>query len=397
MALDVFRNINLNDINLKKHYYLICLIFFSFNTFAQPAFIKKYMEKRAIVKQNKIDSGKVFVSPIFGPGYTPENGLLIGGGALVTFKTNRKDSLIERSSLPITAFFSTKGNVGLNLKLASFWKENKIRFLFVGRIARANDDYFGVGFDTADNIEKGDSTSNYEKMSFFFTPEFQHRIIKNLYAGVLVDINQTNVKEANNVMLNDPYYLKFGPNNFNTGIGLSFTYDSRDITVNAYKGLLAKFIATRYSEDFGGDNNYSIYEIDLRKYFQLNRPGNTFAVRLDGRFSEGDVPYSELSLLGGNDALRGYLTGKYRDRTAIFLIPEWRYMFLQADGKMSKYGIVAWGGLGTMADSVKDINKFLPSGGVGFRFEVQPRMNVRVDFGVGKESHGLYFNFTESF
>jgi hypothetical protein len=388
---------NLKDTKLKKYIYIICFSFMSLSVFAQPAFIKKYMEKRAIIKQNKIDSGKVFVSPIFGPGYTPENGLLIGGGALITFKTNRNDSLIQRSSLPLTAFFSTKGNIGLNIKMASFWKEDKIRFNVMGRIAKANDDYFGVGFETADAIEKGETTSEYDKVSFFFTPEFQHRIVKNLYAGVLIDVNQTNVKEANEIMLNDPNYLEYGNNNFNTGVGLTFTYDSRDITVNAYTGMVAKLYATTYTNNLGGDNNYDVYEIDLRKYFQINRPGNTFAVRLDGRFATGDVPYSEMSVLGGNDALRGYLTGKYRDRVAVFLIQEWRYMFLKSDGKMSKHGVVAWAGLGTMADTVKEINKFVPNGGVGYRFEVQPRMNVRIDFGVGRESHGLYFNFTEAF
>jgi len=34
---------------------------------------------------------------------------------------------------------------------------------------------------------------------------------------------------------------------------------------------------------------------------------------------------------------------------------------------------------------------------VGYRFEIQPRSNVRVDFGFGERSSGVYFNFTEAF
>jgi len=42
-------------------------------------------------------------------------------------------------------------------------------------------------------------------------------------------------------------------------------------------------------------------------------------------------------------------------------------------------------------------NHWMPNFGVGYRFEVQPRMNVRFDFGVGRDNFGFYFNFTEAF
>jgi hypothetical protein len=54
---------------------------------------------------------------------------------------------------------------------------------------------------------------------------------------------------------------------------------------------------------------------------------------------------------------------------------------------------------------VGEITQFLPNWGIGYRFEVQPRMNVRADIGFGREFldsgnkfvPSVYFNFTEAF
>ncbi len=35
--------------------------------------------------------------------------------------------------------------------------------------------------------------------------------------------------------------------------------------------------------------------------------------------------------------------------------------------------------------------------GVGYRYELQPRMNIRLDLGMGRHGSAFYFNFTEAF
>lgn len=56
-------------------------------------------------------------------------------------------------------------------------------------------------------------------------------------------------------------------------------------------------------------------------------------------------------------------------------------------------------GGGTLSDQARDLGKghWLPSIGIGYRFEFKPRMNVRLDFGIGKESTGFYFQVGEAF
>jgi hypothetical protein len=81
----------------------------------------------------------------------------------------------------------------------------------------------------------------------------------------------------------------------------------------------------------------------------------------------------------------------------MFLIPEYRHTFKKKNGELSKQGAVVWAGVGTLGDAVSNLDGWLPNIGLGYRFEVQPRMNVRFDIGFGKESMGFYFNFCEAF
>ena len=62
-------------------------------------------------------------------------------------------------------------------------------------------------------------------------------------------------------------------------------------------------------------------------------------------------------------------------------------------------GFVAWGGCGFMGPTMGKIEGVLPNAGVGLRIEVQPRMNVRLDFGrnFANDQSLFYFNMTEAF
>lgn len=198
--------------------------------------------------------------------------------------------------------------------------------------------------------------------------------------------------------MNDPYYQEYNDQPLNSGLGLIFQYDSRDVPVNAWSGFFVELSATTYKTWLGGDNNYEIFVTDLRKYWTLNnKRGRTFALQAKGRFGTGDVPYGEMSQLGTPFDLRGYTWGRYRNNTMVFGIAEYRHVFYKQSGELSKHGAIAWVGAGTIGEDVSHFEEYLPNFGVGYRLEVQPRMNLRLDFGFGTETFGFYFNFNEAF
>ena len=99
-----------------------------------------------------------------------------------------------------------------------------------------------------------------------------------------------------------------------------------------------------------------------------------------------------MPLLGSDERMRGYYRGATGIKTSSAV--SWNIA-----GSSRRHGIVARAGAGTMGPSLSSLNngRWLPSAGVGYRFEFKPRVNVRLDYGIGKGSSGFYFRVGEAF
>jgi hypothetical protein len=65
--------------------------------------------------------------------------------------------------------------------------------------------------------------------------------------------------------------------------------------------------------------------------------------------------------------------------------------------EFSRHGMVFWVGGGTVYSKPQEIKNGIFNIGLGYRYEVQPRMNLRIDVGFGIESAGVYLSFNEAF
>jgi outer membrane protein assembly factor BamA len=292
---------------------------------------------------------------------------------------------------------SSTGAYFIGTKVTTFWLQDKLRIYADINFKEMPDHYWGVGYDEGFNTEKSDTTTAYTRTWWQFYPRFLWQFRKHLFLGPLIDFNYTKGKEASERVQKDPYYSEFNDRPFNSGFGVVFQYDSRDIPVNAWKGAFVEVLLAMYGPYLGGDNAYQVLGIDLRKYWPIKREGRTIAAQLRGRFSAGDVPYGEMSQPGTPFDLRGYTWGRYRDESMVYGIGEYRHMFRKKDGSLSPHGFVAWVGVGTLGETVEKFGEWLPSIGLGYRLEVQPRMNLRIDIGFGKDTRGFYFNFNEAY
>jgi len=354
-------------------------------------------ELRQQKKQLKIDQGKLLFTPLAGPAYTPEMGFTVAGGFMLSYKTNPKDSLIQRSSSPIMFGASSSGAIFFSTIASTYWFKDKLRIYADIWFKDMPDHYWGAGYENGFNKPKSDSTTAYTRTWWWFNPRILWQVRKSYLVGLNIDYNSTVVTDPSQGVSQDPDYLKYGPDNLNSGLGLVLRYDSRDIPVNAWRGMYIDLRSTFYSTAFGGDNNYQVYQLDFRKYFQVSRPGKTLALQFKSRIGVGNIPYGEMSQLGTPFDLRGYTWGRYRDMSMIFFIGEYRHMFEKTSGELSKHGMVAWMGTGSIAQDPSGFSNWLPNFGFGYRFEVQPRMNLRIDIGIGRETSGFYFNFNEAF
>jgi hypothetical protein len=302
--------------------------------------------------------------------------------------------------MPVTVSYSTTGAMVFQSILISYWFQDKLRVNGDFWYKNMPDYYWGVGYQSAYNNYKSDSTTAYNRQWWWFNPRFLFQVRENSFIGLNVDYNYTKGSEASAGVAADSVYRLYNDKPLNSGFGLILRYDSRDVPVDAWRGMLIDFRATTYLTSLGGDNNFQVYQLDYRQFKTIGRAGQVLAWQIRTRFAFGNVPYGEMSQLGNPFDFRGYLWGRYRNHDMFYLLTEYRHTFLKGNGRLGRHIAVTWVGTGTIFNSQtsKDnTNRWLPNFGVGYRFEIQPRMFVRIDFGIGRETSGIYFNFNQAF
>ena len=356
-----------------------------------------YRLKSVFTKKKDLGDDRI-LSPIIFPFYSPEAGLGLAAGGLLSFQTNPENKTQPRSDLRLNLLGATNETAGFATRLNSFWGDDSFRFNFAFGGKRAQANYYGVGYDAGFEVPQGELTTLYDYKTIGFKPFLMWRLKGSFFAGINGDLNYINADDVAPGMAEDPVFQEFGDSYLSSGLGLSLSYDTRDVTVNARDGRLIEFHTTHYLEELGSDNRFDLYSLDYRDYFQLFRPGTTLAIRAYGQFGDGDIPWSMLPSVGGSRSLRGYEQGRFRDRTVVMGIAEYRHQFLRRSKELSPHGLVLWVGYGLLGEDINDLSgNGLPNVGIGYRFELQERMNLRIDFGVGDDDQGVYLSIHEAF
>jgi outer membrane protein assembly factor BamA len=124
-------------------------------------------------------------------------------------------------------------------------------------------------------------------------------------------------------------------------------------------------------------------------------PGQVLALQGAGEFIDGAPPFQSLATFGGSNILRGYYYGRYRDKNCVALQVEYRIPVWW------RFGLVGFAGVAQVADKINHFasNRFWFAGGLGLRFFWNPeeRISLRLDYGIGTNSSGMYITATEAF
>ncbi|MBS2212979.1 BamA/TamA family outer membrane protein [Carboxylicivirga mesophila] len=389
---------------MRKH--ILTPILFLFTVLTSTAQVdslgNKILNNLDSLRFAEIERSSFKLMPYIAPSYTPETQFLLSGGGLITFKTH-KDKILNLSSIPFSVGYSSNGSFSVRAINVIYWKGDKLRSIGEFQLRDMPDNYWGVGYDKANSVPKTDTTTAYSRNYWRFYQRFLVRTHEKIFVGLVVDINRTRAMDLNQLMLQDEDVLHDGTDIFNTGVGLEVSYDTRDFVQNAYNGVFISGIFTTYAKFLGGNTNYNIIDLDYRQYRAIQRERRTLAWQVKGRFTfSGNTPWTDKSMLGGLDNMRGYTMGRFRDDNMVFSTLEYRHMFkrkkLNKKGNYnSRFGYVAWVGAGSVAPSVNKLKDWLPNAGLGLRAELQPRMNIRVDYGWAKGENGVYITFAEVF
>lgn len=252
--------------------------------------------------------------------------------------------------------------------------------------------FYGAGADAGAG---GQSVPIVQKVALF-APEILFQVAKYTFAGLRYrGLRVETVLEDGNSSLPPPVAAVL-PNSVtivSSGIGPKLTYDSRDNEMNPASGGLVELRTNFADEALGSDFTYQTYQLGANYYGKLGR--GVLAARGYGCKASDRTPLFDLCLYGANRDLRGYVTGRYRDRTMFAAQSEYRFPVA------GRFGGVVFAGSGKVAGAFSEMGNepWLPSYGVGVRWLAAEtaKVNLSVDVAKGRDSTGVYVYVKESF
>jgi outer membrane protein assembly factor BamA len=178
-------------------------------------------------------------------------------------------------------------------------------------------------------------------------------------------------------------------------VGPAFTFDTTDSHTQPRRGVEIDAVWTFGFGALGDSYDHDKLVVEGHAYFSLS-PRTVLAASAQVCSAHGEVAYYDLCLFGASADLRGYETGRYRDRASWALQAEVRRQF------GTRWGGVAFAGIGGIAPSAGDLfdeGNVLPAGGVGLRYRPfrSNDVQLRVDFAFGKNDRGVYVGIGEAF
>jgi hypothetical protein len=386
---------------------LIAVVFLFLSCFGAVAQLdslkEKVIENLDTLRFAKVDFGSFKIAPYVAPIYSPETNFMISGGGLISFKVQKEDKKLNYSSIPFSFGYSIPGAIDVVVNHEVFWVMDRMRMIGEFQYKNRIDNYWGVGYDNGRDIEKSDTTTEYKRKYFKIKERVMFNLGHNLFIGPVVDFNITDASELNPIMQDDEYVKDQGTQFDPMGFGIAFEHDSRDFPSNAYKGWYLGGNIAYYSDWIKSPARYLRTEITYRHYIPIKRERRVLAWQVKSIMTTGSyIPWTDMPMIGGKDYLRGYTLGRFRDKELVSAVVEYRHMFkrkrLNKKGNYnSRWGYVAWVGTGSVAPRMIELKHWLPNGGVGLRWEVRDRMNIRVDAGIGQGEHGFYVTFKEAF
>ena len=334
--------------------------------------------------EDKTLTKKIDFSVIGGPHYSSDSKLGLGLVAAGLYRIDRNDLSIPPSNVSLFGDITTTGFYLLGVRGNNLFQGAKYRIDYTAYFFSFPGAFWGIGYENGAHAE----SASYKRLQNQVKADFLYRVGANMYLGGGASFNFIWGKD-----LSKPEYLNGQASKYiNTGLGISFIYDSRDVITNAHRGAYAK-IEQRFFPGFLG-NKGAFYKTELFGdiYHEVWK-GGVLAYDLHMEFNAGKVPWTMLALLGGSYRMRGYYEGQYRDKNMIETQLELRQKIY------NRHGVAFWVGAGNVFPSFGGFRfrHTLPNYGLGYRWEFKNRVNVRLDYGFGKGQNAFIFNINEAF
>jgi outer membrane protein assembly factor BamA len=327
--------------------------------------------------------------------YTPETKL--GGGAAVTIVQRRANQAPgdRPTTGSVVALYTQRAQLNTGIG-ADWWSRGNVWNVVGGAsFQRFPFTFYGTGSAVPDTGEQ------YTTRTVSLGGSAQRLVRPGLYVGAGASWDDVTMLEtAEGGVLEDGALVGSRGGTVAAASGL-VTWDTRDNLYYAERGTFLRLQAQGAAKALGGDFAFRRVSLDARAYRRLaaareGRQVRALAVQGLVTTTGGTVPFDRLAQIGGQNVVRGYFEGRFRDRSAAALQAELRQPVWR------RVGVAAFFGAGEVGPQLGKLrlNEVRTAGGLGLRIalDAKEKINIRIDQGIGQGgSGGTYITLGEAF
>jgi outer membrane protein assembly factor BamA len=308
--------------------------------------------------------------------------------ALVNFDTSTADRLAvpRPSNVQLLAAYTQNNQLLLFVPFQVFYDRNNYYIYGEAGYYKYTYNFYGLGQQEVPGEKYG---VNYPRIRL----NALRRVRPGLYAGLRAEFENYAIQQVEPAGLLASGTVPGGQGGRIAGLGLGLFYDTRDVIFFPTKGVVVDLTYLGHSQNIISDFQYTRYVVDVSSYHKVNNRA-IVALNYVVSMTGGVAPFSALSLVGSGKRLRGYYEGRYRDNNLALLQAEARVAVWK------RLSAVVFGGVGVLGNSQRLFRANDPKTayGGGLRLRINDDgLNIRVDYGIGKQSSGLYLTLGEAF
>ncbi len=372
---------------IKQKYIFSILFLLAFGIQTLNAQVQAKIQEEDIEKKDTTETKRYSFVPLPLVYFTPETRWGFGVGSFLSFRFKNQTQVVPPSQMQIGFAYTLEKQLLAYLPFQLFVKDGKVKLYGELGYYKYVYRYFGNGSESLESDEEIYKV-DYPRVRL----NALYRVHPKIFTGVRYFMDDYKIQEIATDGLLATQDILGNKGGLISAFGVVANYDSRDDVFYPVRGGLVELSFLTNSKSFGSDFEFKKIFLDASRYFNFGK-NNILALNIYSETTFGDAPFNQLSQLGGTKRMRGFLEGRFRDDHFLTFQSEYRFpIFWKIKGAI--FGSVA--SVGSQEDGFQ---KTFFAYGFGIRIGISKieKINLRLDYGFGKNTSGFYLTFGEAF
>lgn len=319
--------------------------------------------------------------------YTPETEFAFGVTGVLSLYPEESNPFPHPDIYGFNLMMTQKKQSVFSFSPTVYFRDNQYKFMGYYAYRNFPNNFYGIGNFTKKSDELEITLKEWQIHS-----NILRRISRDFAIGAGFLFNSFTVENFGKKD-NELFFTDLSGNGLN-GLELILNYDSRNHFFIPSKGMKCKVSYILFNKLWGSDFESMEFSIDTRGFFFLYER-YTLAFQNIIILQSGDIPFVYLTKLGGENILRGFYEGRFREKNLAFHQVEIRFPVI---GRVSMTSFIGFGQVMPKISSY-NFSNYHAAAGMGLRYNINRRtgVNVRADLAFTNDSTGLYIGLLEAF